>query len=67
MSLLSASSVLAGSFGSAAEVVVALGVGGLLIATAIGLVGRDGYGQRPAPRSIEDWSANELPSRPYGV
>ena len=55
---------------AAAQVVAFVGlvvVAGLLATALVRLVGRDGYGHRPAPRGVEDWTANGLPSRPYGV
>lgn len=30
------------------------------------LVPRDGYGVNPPPRGTRDWTAGDLPSRPYG-
>lgn len=38
-----------------------------LVVGAARLIGRDGYGLRPAPSSTRDWTAHGLPSRPYGV
>ena len=58
-------SVLVGSV--TGELIVAVGVIALLTVAATRLVALDGYGQRAAPRSVEEWSANGLPSRPYGV
>ncbi len=54
----------------AAEIVAAVGILGLAIALIVAIrrvIAQDGYGHRAAPRGIEDWSANGLPSRPYGV
>jgi len=31
------------------------------------LVALDGYGTRPPPRGAGDWSADGLPSHPYGL
>ncbi len=70
MSVLSVAGLflIAGSFASAAaELVVALGVISLLVVAAFRVVALDGYGQRPAPRGVDEWSANGLPSHPYGV
>lgn len=55
---------------AAAQVVAAVGlvlVVGLLATALARLVARDGYGHRPAPRGVEEWTANGLPSRPYGT
>ena len=55
---------------AAAQVVAAVGlvvVAGLLATALVRLVARDGYGHRAAPRGVEDWTANGLPSRPYGA
>ena len=48
-------------------VVALVAVAGLLATALVRLVARDGYGHRPAPRRLEDWTANGLPSRPYGA
>jgi hypothetical protein len=42
-------------------------VAGLLATALVRLVARDGYGHRPAPRGVEEWTAHGLPSRPYGT
>lgn len=55
---------------AAAQVVALVGlvsVVGLLTTALVRLVGRDGYGHRAAPRGVEDWTADGLPSRPYGA
>lgn len=44
-----------------------LSLAGLLGTALVRLVARDGYGHRPAPRGVEDWTAHGLPSRPYGT
>jgi hypothetical protein len=54
----------------AAELIAAAGI--VALAAALGaavyrVVAQDGYGHRPAPRGTDEWSANGLPSRPYGV
>jgi hypothetical protein len=38
----------------------------LVAGSFVRLVRLDGHGHRAAPRGPEDWTADGLPSRPYG-
>ena len=47
--------------------IVALGIAGAAAAVLGKMLRADGYGMRPAPRGVEEWTAHGLPSHPYGA
>ena len=47
--------------------IVALGIAGASATVLAKMVRADGYGMRPAPRGVDEWTAHGLPSRPYGA